>query len=187
MSQSTTVAQRVKDASETQGHKKGRAKEPLVRNRRRVCQMKYSLIVAISVAALSGAQAGFKGAPDLGSSVNLICRPPLDRNDRNPVVKTFVNISFKNGYEVEELSVIHERFDGQTVDRSKQYSGTVAHVAGHTEWSWSGRQDQNRHISMEARVFRTARNEWFYEENISKDGHPEKSFRFGCTESEGGD
>jgi hypothetical protein len=149
--------------------------------------MRGLLVLVLLAIGLNTAQAGFKSAPDLGKSVYLICRPPLDRHDSNPVVKTYVNLSFKDGYEVDDLSVIHERFNGKTVDRSKQYTGTVAHVAGHTEWSWSGRQDQNRHISMEARVFRTAHNEWFYEENISKDGHPEKSFRFGCTESEGGD
>jgi hypothetical protein len=121
------------------------------------------------------------------NSVSLVCRPPLDRNDHNPVVKTFVNLSFKNGYEVQEFTVLHELFDGTTVDRSKQYTGTVAHVPGQNEWSWSGRLDRNRRIKMEARVFRNARNEWWYEENVFDDGRSDVSIHYRCNESEGGD
>jgi hypothetical protein len=55
---------------------------------------------------------------------------------------------------VQEFTVLHELFDGTTVDRSYQYTGTVAHVPGHNEWSWSGHLDHNRRITMEARAFR---------------------------------
>ena len=121
---------------------------------------KLLLATAMSVAILGSAKAGFQAAPDIGSSVSLVCRPPLDRNDRNPVVKTLVNLSFKNGYEVQEFTVIHELFNGRKIDRSDQYTGTVAHVAGRNEWSWTGRLDRNRSITMEARLFRNARNEF---------------------------
>jgi hypothetical protein len=150
--------------------------------------MKKQLLGTAMGAALFGsAQAGFQAPPDIGSSVNLVCRPPLDRNDRNPVVKTVVNLSFKNGHEVQEFTVIHELFDGTTRDRSNQYTGTVAHVAGKNEWSWSGRLDRNRHITMEARVFRNARNEWWYEENVFNDGRSDVSIHYRCDENEGGD
>ena len=145
------------------------------------------LVTAMSVSVLGTAQAGFQAAPDIGSGVYLVCRPPLDRNDRNPVVKTFVNLTFKNGYEVQEFTVIHELFDGTTRDRSNQYTGTVAHVPGKNEWSWSGRLDRNRHITMEARVFRNARNEWWYEENVFDNGRSDVSIHYRCSENEGGD
>ena len=148
---------------------------------------KLLLATAMSVAVFGSAQAGFQAAPDIGSSVYLVCRPPLDRNDRNPVVKTFVNLSFKNGYEVQEFTVIHELFDGRKIDRSDQYTGTVAHVPGQNEWSWSGRLDRNRNITMEARVFRNARNEWWYEENIFNNGRSDVSIHYRCSENEGGD
>jgi len=128
-----------------------------------------------------------QAAPDIGSSVYLECRPPLDRKDRNPVVKTFVNLSFKNGHEVQEFSVIHELFDGRKIDRSNQYTGTVTHVPGQNEWSWSGRLDSNRRITMEARVFRNARNEWWYEENVFDNGRSDGAIQYRCNESEGGD
>jgi hypothetical protein len=120
---------------------------------------KFLLATAMSVIVFGSAQGGFQAAPDIGSSLYLVCRPPLDRNDHNPVVKTFVKLSFKNGHEVQEFTVIHELFDGTKVDRSNQYTGTVAHVPGQNEWSWSGRLDRNRRITMEARVFRNARND----------------------------
>jgi hypothetical protein len=68
--------------------------------------MKKLLLTATSLAVfimtvLGTAQAGFQAAPDIGSNVYLVCRPPLDHTDRNPVVKTFVNLYFKNGYEVQ--------------------------------------------------------------------------------------
>lgn len=144
-------------------------------------------VTAMSVTALGTAQAGFQAPPDIGSSVNLVCRPPLDRSDPNPVVKTIVDLTFKNGHEVQEFNVLHQRFDGTTVDRSNQYTGTVAHVPDHNEWSWSGRLDRNRHITMEARVFRNARNEWWYEENVFNDGRSDVSIHYRCSENEGGD
>ena len=55
--------------------------------------------------------------------------------------------------------MLHELFDGTTVDRSNQYTGTVAHVPGHNEWSWSG-PDHNRRITMEAGAFRKCSQEW---------------------------
>jgi hypothetical protein len=132
-------------------------------------------------------KAGFQAAPGIGSSVNLECRPPLDGKDRNPVVKTFVNLSFKNGHEVQEFSVIHELFDGRKIDRSNQYTGTATHVPGQNEWSWSGRLDSNRSITMEARVFRNSRDEWWYEENVFKNGQSDGAIQFRCVENEGGD
>jgi hypothetical protein len=149
--------------------------------------MKKLLLTAMSVAVLGTAQGGFQAPPDIGSNLYLVCRPPLDRNDRNPVVKTVVNLTFKNGHEVQDFTVIHELFNGRKIDRSDQYTGTVAHVPNHTEWSWSGRLDRNRSITMEARVFRNDRNEWWYEEDISKNGRPETSIRFRCSENEGGE
>ena len=154
--------------------------------------MKSLVGTAIGVAALvmtilGMAQGGFQAAPDVGSSVYLVCRPPLDRNDRNPVVKTFVNLTFKSGHEVQDFTVIHELFNGRKIDRSDQYTGTVAHVPGHNEWSWSGRSDRNPRITMEARVFRNTRNELWYEEDISRNGRPETSIHFRCSENEGGD
>jgi hypothetical protein len=148
---------------------------------------KLLIVTAMSVTVLGTAQAGFQAAPDIGSGVYLVCRPPLDRTDRNPVIKTFVNLTFKNGYEVQEFTVIHELFDGTTRDRSNQYTGTVSHVPGKNEWSWSGRLDRNRSITMEARVFRNARNDWWYEENIFHDRRSDVSIRYRCNENEGGD
>jgi hypothetical protein len=150
--------------------------------------MKTLLLATTMIVAVFGsAKAGFQAPPDIGSSVALVCRPPLDRNDRNPVVKTFVNLTFKNGYEVHEFTVIHELFNGRKIDRSDQYTGTVLHVAGHNEWSWTGRLDRNRSITMEARVFRNARNEWWYEESVFHDGRSDVSIRYRCSENEGGD
>jgi hypothetical protein len=148
---------------------------------------KLLLATAMSLAFFGPIKAGFPSAPDIGSSVSLVCRLPLDRNDRNPVIKTFVNLSFKNGYEVQEFTVIHELFNGRKIDRSDQYTGTVAHVAGHNEWSWTGRLDRNPSITMEARLFRNARNEWWYEENIFKNGRSDSAINFRCSENEGGD
>jgi hypothetical protein len=111
----------------------------------------------------------------------------LDRNDRDPVVKTFVNLTFKSGYEVQEFTVIHELFDGRRIDRSNQYTGTVAHVPGKNEWSWSGRFDRDRRVTMEARLFRNTRNERRYEENVFKDARSEGPIHFRCSENEGGD
>jgi hypothetical protein len=111
----------------------------------------------------------------------------LDRNDRNPVVKTFVELSLKSGHEVQEFTVIHELFDGTKRDRSNQYTGTVAHVPGKNEWSWNGRSNRNPHIAMEARVFRTAHNDWWYDENIFTDGRPDVSINYRCDEKEGGE
>ena len=133
-------------------------------------------------------KAGFQATPDIGSSVYLECRPPLDRKDRNPVVKTFVNLSFKNGDEVQEFTVIHELFDGRKIDRSNQYTGTVAHVpSGGNVWSWSGRLDRNPRITMEARAFLSARNEWWYEENVFDNGRSDSAILYQCNKSEGGD
>jgi hypothetical protein len=103
------------------------------------------------------------------------------------LTRSLVNLSFKNGNEVEEFTVIHKLFNGRKINRSDQYTGTVAHVPGQNEWSWSGRLDRNRHITMEARVFRNARNEWRYEEDVFKDGRSDSAIRFRCEESEGGD
>jgi hypothetical protein len=149
--------------------------------------MKTLFLTAISVAVLGTAQAGFQAPPDIGSNVYLVCRPPLDHNDRNPVVKTVVNLTFKNGHEVQDFTVIHELFDGRKIDRSDQYTGTVAHVPGHNEWSWSGRSDRNPHITMEARVFRDARNEWWYQENVFDNGRSNGAIHFRCNENQEGD
>jgi hypothetical protein len=65
-------------------------------------------LLIMSVTLLGTAQAGFQAAPEIGTSVYLVCRPPLDRTDRNPVIKTFVNLTFKNGYEVQEFTALHE-------------------------------------------------------------------------------
>jgi hypothetical protein len=148
---------------------------------------KLLLATTMIVAVFGSAKAGFQAPPDIGSSVYLVCRPPLDRTDHNPVVKTFVNLTFKNGYEVKDFTVLHELFDGTKVDRSSQYTGTVAHVPNQNEWSWSGRLDRNRSITMEARVFRNTRNEWWYEENVFHDGRSDVSIRYRCSENEGGD
>jgi hypothetical protein len=153
----------------------------------RIDMKKILLATAMSVAVFGSAKAGFQAPPDIGSSVSLVCRPPLDRTDRDPVVKTFVTLSFKNGYEVQEFTVIHELFNGRKIDRSDQYTGTVAHVPGQNEWSWTGRLDRNRSITMEARVFRNARNEWWYEESVFHDGRSDVSIRYRCSENEGGD
>jgi hypothetical protein len=63
----------------------------------------------------------------------------------------------------------------------------VAHVPGQNECSWTGRLDRNRSITMEARVFRNARNEWWYEESVFHDGRSDVSIRYRCSENEGGD
>jgi hypothetical protein len=139
----------------------------------------------LGLALIGRADAGFQPAPDIGNSVSLVCRPPLDRKDRNPVVKTLVELSLKGGHDVQEFTVIHELFDGTKRDRSNQYTGTVGHVPGKNEWSWSGRSIRNPHITMEARLFRTARNDWRYEESIFRDGRPDVSIDFHCDENEG--
>lgn len=98
------------------------------------------LVAAISVAPLASSQAAFQATPNVPTDgISLICRPPLDRNDRNPVIRTTVNVTFQNGYEVKEFEVLHELFNGQIIDRSKQYIGTVGHTPGMNEWFWRGR------------------------------------------------
>jgi hypothetical protein len=47
------------------------------------------------LALIGRADAGFQPAPEIGNSVSLVCHPPLDRTDRNPVVKTFVELSHR--------------------------------------------------------------------------------------------
>jgi hypothetical protein len=65
------------------------------------------------MALIGRADAGFQAAPEIGNNVSLVCYPPLDRTGRNPVVKTYVELSLKSGHEVQEFTVIHELFDGR--------------------------------------------------------------------------
>lgn len=144
------------------------------------------LVAAITVAPLGSSQAAFQATPDVPTDgINLTCRPPLDRTDRNPVIRTTVNVTFQNGYEVKEFEVLHELFNGQIIDRSKQYVGTVGHSPGTEEWFWRGRLARNPQIEMVARVRRNGRNEWRYEEDIIKYGRLDSSTVFGCTSREG--
>lgn len=144
------------------------------------------LVVAVSTALLGASQAAFQATPDVPTDgINLICRPPLDRNDRNPVIRTTVNVTFQNGYEVKEFEVLHELYNGQIIVRSKQYIGTVGHSPGMNEWFWRGRLARNPQIEMMARVSCNGQNEWRYEEDIFKYGHLDSSTVFGCTSREG--
>jgi hypothetical protein len=76
---------------------------------------------------------------------------------------------------------------GRKLIPSNQYTGTVSHVSGKNEWSWSGRLDRNPKITMVARIFRNTRNVWWYEENVFDNWRPDVSIQYACQENGEGD
>jgi hypothetical protein len=142
-------------------------------------------LVLLTAPSVGTAWGGFQAAPDIGDNVYLVCRPSLDRSTKNPAVRTFVDLPLKPNHAVQDFSVIHELFDGTRKDRSDQYTGTVSHVSGKNEWSWSGRLNRDPSITMEARVFRTSRNEWWYQEKALRNGWLDVTIDYRCAEGEG--
>jgi hypothetical protein len=86
---------------------------------------------AMSVAVLGPVKAA---PPEFESGVSLECRPPLVRKDRNPIVKTFVNLSFKNGHEVQEFE-----------ERAWLYLGS-GRQAGQIACGWRTHDDEFRRL-----------------------------------------
>jgi hypothetical protein len=56
--------------------------------------MKKQLLgTAMGVSVLGAARASFQAPTDIGSNPYLVCRPRLDRNDRNPVVVALASVT----------------------------------------------------------------------------------------------
>jgi hypothetical protein len=142
--------------------------------------------LAVAFAAPCHAFGNDEGAkPKVGGNL-LTCHPPLDRKDSDPVTSTDVELNLASNYLPNTITVRHHLFSGGVIDRSTQYSNQgVWKEDGQNVWSWGGYLFENQRVSMIGRVYLTADGNWFYEEHIFHDGHPDKAIFEHCEPWEG--
>jgi hypothetical protein len=65
----------------------------------------------------------------------LICHPALDHSDRDPVVRTYVNLELDGtrDWTAKSFTVTHESFSGRMISRDDQYTRSPI------EDAWQGR------------------------------------------------
>ena len=105
------------------------------------------------------------------ANVALICTPPLDHSERNPVVRIMVDATFDAKAEdnVTEFNVVHELYDGAQFDRSKQYDHAVlTNKEGHKDWFWKGTWTKNIRVTMVGHLYQNNAG-WFYDEAQFRD------------------
>ena len=97
-------------------------------------------------------------------SVDLICLPPLDRHDANPVIRIHVTAQFDEDMNVTQLDVVHWLFDGAQHNRSDQYTNDfLGRKTGHLDWNWRGTWVKNSSVKMIGHLYFNNQG-WFYEE-----------------------
>jgi hypothetical protein len=145
-----------------------------------------SACLAVAFAAPCHAFGNDQGAkPQVGGNL-LTCRPSLDRRDRDPVTSTDVELNLTSNYLPNTIKVHHHLFSGRVIDRGEQYSNNgVWKKDGQNEWSWGGYLFSNQRVSMTGTVRLTSDGNWFYEEHIFHDGHPDKTVFETCDTWEG--
>jgi hypothetical protein len=135
-----------------------------------VLKMKKLLFTtaAIIVLVTGAANAFVKASPaPIEDSTTLECVPtsisPPD-HDRNPTYKIVVNLELDSG-QLRGLSATHVAVNGNEYDRNEQYgNANIWQKPGYTEWYWQGTRLRGDRSVMTGRLYRTAGQQWFYEE-----------------------
>jgi hypothetical protein len=118
----------------------------------------------------------------------LICHPALDHSDRDPVVRTYVNLELDGtrDWTAKSFTVTHESFSGRMISRDDQYTGRLLKTPGKAEWFWIGTLNRNPSIQMKASVWNNPRTGWGYQETVYKNGYVDHVIPAeDCSENEG--
>jgi hypothetical protein len=102
----------------------------------------------------------------------LVCKPTLDRSDRDPVVKIYVSYAYdRTQRRMLSMSVNHELFSGVSVDRLQQYADYRMKFDG-SIYGWTGTWSRDHQISMAGGVYVGTDGRWYYREKQWKSGMP---------------
>jgi hypothetical protein len=112
------------------------------------------------------------------------CTPPLDRSDRNPVKNIWVSFAFdETSMKMLGMSVHHERWNGQMVNRFDQYADAgINYDQGIYGWKGSWVKDRN-HI-MAGGAFADGNGQWFYRERSWTNSVPDYDLTVPCVVTE---
>ena len=154
--------------------------------------MKKLVLATVALLAIAGPAMAFT---DHGHSVelndgmtSLTCHPVLDRNDRDPVVRTYITVDLDghNDFAAKSFTVRHELLNGRIIDRDNQYTGRISKDRGIAQWYWTGTLDRNPSVQMKATLFKSPISGWRYQETLFKNGYVEKVIpEMDCSISEG--
>jgi hypothetical protein len=141
--------------------------------------MKRLLLAAVATAALAAPVMAFttgqQGRVAVHERQTLTCWPQEDRNDRDPVVRTYINLILdpSNDFFATTLEVQHALRSGRRINRDDQYTLNQNGLESRHETAdfwWTGTLNSNRAISMRAHLAKNTRG-WVYQETVYKDGH----------------
>lgn len=156
---------------------------------------KLASTAAVLLALVSPA-AAFNAVPDavtVGPSTMLVCHPQLDRSDRDPVVRTYVQLELDQDHKpwpgsIKTFTVQHELLSGRMIQRDDQYSARGGLTSGNNtaDFWWLGELAVNHSIWMKGHLFKSANYGWGYQETVFKNGYVEKTLpAMLCTEQVG--
>ena len=141
-----------------------------------------SAAVLISTSALAqnypNGEPPYRGgpiSPDWGGSspvsdIVLLCTPPLDRKDRNPVTKISVGFEYDWTHRrVVSMDINHQFYYGGFVNRFQQYGNVKLGFDG-TIFGWTGVLMRNPAENMAGGVFIGEGERWYYREKHWKNG-----------------
>ena len=103
--------------------------------------MKQFLLATVAMLALAAPAMAFTnqrpGVELYNGTMSLTCRPEgLERGDRDPVVRTYINLDLdgQNDFAAKSFTVRHELLNGRIINRDDQYTGRVSKDAGVAQW-----------------------------------------------------
>lgn len=111
---------------------------------------------------------------------SLQCTPSLDRSDRNPVKNIWVSFDFDwTNMKMLGMSVNHERWNGELVDRFSQYrEASINYEQG--IFGWKGSWVKNHDHIMAGGAFEDRDGRWFYREKSWTNGVPDYDLTVPC-------
>jgi hypothetical protein len=117
-------------------------------------------------------------------SGSFVCKPPLDRTDRDPVVKIWVSYTYDQTHRVMVgMNVQHERFSGAYVDRFQQYAAQLKFDG--SIYGWTGALARNPSVHMAGGIYNATDGRWYYREKMWEGGRPTWDWVASCQPTEG--
>lgn len=145
--------------------------------------------LALSLVLITPAYAAFENPPEKQKEewLYLICKPPLDRKDSNPVINIDVTAHFEpdNLNRITSMDVIHHHFNGNDTDRSHQYRQTFLGNDPEGKYFWEGINKKHSSLIMTGMLRTDRSNLWHYTEEIYRNGVKTNHIDTICTENEG--